>query len=78
MAHIASTVEDWVRVIGSAKVTYILRQKAFEELNKLEVKLNKGRESYSNLVKDQKLRQDKITKAIQSSSKVYIIKLILG
>jgi DNA-binding transcriptional regulator YhcF (GntR family) len=75
MTYIANTVEDYIRIIGSARVAYTVRQKAYEELNKLETVLNKNKGNYTTLQeKQEKLSLDKLSKAKQETSNVSILR----
>jgi sorting nexin-1/2 len=70
MLHISSTVEDYVRIVGSVKVAYAIRLKAYEDLCKLEGNLTKRRETFARLEQQHKLRTDKIQQAKTASSTV--------
>ncbi|KAI8898494.1 Vps5 C terminal like-domain-containing protein [Globomyces pollinis-pini] len=58
--YIANTVEEYVRLIGSAKVAFAIRLKLFNDLTNMEQTLAKKRESLLKYQQSSKLRVDKI------------------
>ncbi|KAK5668383.1 Vacuolar protein sorting-associated protein vps5 [Batrachochytrium dendrobatidis] len=61
--HIFMTVEEYIRIIGSVKVAYSMRLKAYSSFSAAETNLTKRNDSLTKLTTSSRIRYDKIAVA---------------